>query len=190
MLTHALEHRIKNILLMVSAMASQTMRNTDIETGRTVLADRLRALAHAHDILNDTRWTDASMMEVIANTIAVFPTQQIPIFGPPVSFSPKMAPSLALAVNELGTNAPNYCALSTPNGAVSVEWTSPAKSEADAETLVWRWIETGGPRVTPPSRRGFGTILVENLLAIDFERSVRIIYHPTGVECVLTAPMT
>lgn len=190
MLTHELEHRIKNILSMVSAIASQTFRNTDIETGRTVFADRLRALANAHDILNDTRWTDASMLEVVTNTFAVFPPDQITISGPPVSINPKMALSLALAVNELGTNALKYGALSTPSGAVSVEWSMIAEGDAVGKTLVWRWIETGGPLVTPPSRRGFGTVLVENVLANDFEGLVEMTYHPTGVECVLTAPMT
>jgi PAS domain S-box-containing protein len=190
MLTHELEHRIKNILSMVSAIASQTFRNTDIETGRTVFADRLRALANAHDILNDTRWTDASMLEVVTNTIAIFPPDQITISGPPVSLSPKMALSLALAVNELGTNALKYGALSTPSGAVSVDWSLIAQGDAAGETLVWHWIETGGPLVTPPSRRGFGTVLVENVLANDFEGLVKITYHPAGVECVLTAPMT
>lgn len=189
MLTHELEHRIKNILAMVAAIASQTLRNTDIETGRTVFNDRLRALAKAHDILNDTRWTDASMMQVIENTVAVFPAKQISISGPPISLSPKMALSMALAVNELGTNALKYGALSTPAGTVTIGWTEDVYGDADGGELVWQWTESGGPAVSPPGRRGFGTFLVERVLANDFDGAVRINYQPNGVECVLTAPM-
>lgn len=189
MLTHELEHRIKNILAMVAAIASQTLRNTDIETGRRVLSDRLRALAKAHDILNDTRWTDASINQVIASTAAVFPSQQIQIDGPPVPLTPKMALSLALAVNELGTNSLKYGALSSQDGVVAIDWSWDAAASDGLANLTWRWKESGGPPVGPPTRRGFGSFLVERVLAADFGGSVRINYHLGGVECILVAPM-
>ena len=187
MLTHELEHRIKNILAMVSAIASQTLRNTDIDSARATFNERLRALANAHDILNSTRWTRASLEQVIENSISVFPVEQISISGPALSINPKMALSLALAVNELGTNALKYGALSVPEGAVSIEW-SVADGDKDNKTLTWRWLERGGPSVSPPSRRGFGSFLIERVFGADFNGAVRIEYHPDGVECVLTAP--
>ena len=186
MLTHELEHRIKNILAMVSAIASQTLRNTDIDTGRAVFTERLRALATAHDLLNETHWTDASMMQVIGNTVTVFPVQQITIAGPPIALTPKMALSLALAIHELGTNALKYGALSTPNGRVSITWHIAVEG---AETLVWTWRESGGPLVGKPSRRGFGSFLVERVLATDFEGEVRLDYSDGGLSCTLTAPV-
>ena len=186
MLTHELEHRIKNILAMVSAIASQTLRNTDIDTARTTFNERLRALANAHDILNSTRWTRASMEEVIENSISPFPTEQISISGPSLSINPKMALSLALAVNELGTNALKYGALSVPEGGVTIEWAVDRDDAAAAMT--WRWLEKNGPPVSPPNRRGFGSFLIERVFGADFNGSVRIEYHPHGVECVLTAP--
>jgi PAS domain S-box-containing protein len=185
MLTHELEHRIKNILAMVSAIASQTLRKTDIETGRTVFNERLRALAKAHDLLNETRWTDASMLEVINRTVSVFPVQQISIAGPPIALTPKIALSLALAVNELGTNAMKYGALSVPAGLVDITWQINAEAGG---TLIWTWRETGGPLITNPSRRGFGSFLVERVLATDFEGDVRIEYAESGLSCTLTAP--
>ena len=188
MLTHELEHRIKNTLATVSAIASQTFRNTDIDTGRTVFNERLRALAKAHDLLNDTRWTEASMVQVISSTIAVFPSDQISISGPPIWLSPRMALALALAVNELGTNALKYGALSTPAGSVTIAWSLSDPGPAGDSTLTWRWVEEGGPAVAPPTRRGFGTFLVETMFANDFEGSVQLSYHPEGMECVLTAP--
>ncbi len=187
MLTHELEHRIKNILAMVAAIASQTFRNTDIDTARATFNERLRALANAHDILNSTRWTRASLVEVIENAISPFPTGQIAISGPALSIAPKMALSLALAVNELGTNALKYGALSVSEGVVSIEWSLSDRDEEE-NALTWRWRESGGPPVTPPARRGFGSFLIERVFGADFNGSVRIEYHPGGVECVLTAP--
>jgi PAS domain S-box-containing protein len=187
LLTHELEHRIKNILAMVAAVASQTLRNTDIETASAVFNERLRALANAHDILNKTRWTSASMRQVVENTIAAFPTEQIAISGPTLPINPKMALTLSLAVNELGTNALKYGALSTPEGRVSIEWALEPAAEGEVK-LIWRWRESGGPPVTPPTRRGFGRFLIERVFGADFGGSVRIDYHPDGVECVLTAP--
>ncbi|MET2825911.1 PAS domain-containing sensor histidine kinase [Mesorhizobium shangrilense] len=187
LLTHELEHRIKNILAMVAAIASQTLRNTDIATASATFNERLRALANAHDILNKTRWTSASMRQVIDNTIAAFPVAQISVSGPALPINPKMALTLALAVNELGTNALKYGALSTPDGTVTIEWALVPSAEG-AATLVWRWREAGGPPVTSPTRKGFGRFLIERVFGTDFGGSVRIDYHPDGVECVLTAP--
>jgi len=188
MLTHELEHRIKNILAMVSAIASQTLRGSDIETARAALSERLRALANAHDILNDTRWTSASIRQVIDNTVSAFPSEQIDIAGPALSINPRMALSLALAVNELGTNALKYGALSVSGGKVEIDWSLEAGETDDATSLVWRWRETGGPPVKPPTRRGFGSFLIERVFAADFGGSVRIDHHPDGVECVLSVP--
>jgi PAS domain S-box-containing protein len=187
LLTHELEHRIKNILAMVAAIASQTLRNTDIATASATFNERLRALANAHDILNKTRWTSASMRQVIDNTIAAFPVARISVSGPALPINPKMALTLALAVNELGTNALKYGALSTPEGAVTIEWSLEPTADG-ASRLLWRWRETGGPPVTPPTRKGFGRFLIERVFGTDFGGSVRIDYHPDGVECVLTAP--
>ncbi|WP_421912215.1 PAS domain-containing sensor histidine kinase [Mesorhizobium sp.] len=187
LLTHELEHRIKNILAMVAAIASQTLRNTDIATASATFNERLRALANAHDILNKTRWTSASMRQVIENTIAAFPVAQISISGPALPINPKMALTLALAVNELGTNALKYGALSTPDGAVTIEWSLEPSADG-ASLLIWRWRESGGPPVTPPTRKGFGRFLIERVFGTDFGGSVRIDYKTEGVECVLTAP--
>lgn len=189
LLTHELEHRIKNILAMVAAIASQTLRNTDIVTASATFNERLRALANAHDILNKTRWTSASIREVVDNTIASFPAEQIFISGPALPINPKMALTLALAVNELATNALKYGALSVPEGMVSIEWSLQPSAEMNGQArLVWRWREQGGPPVTPPSRRGFGRFLIERVLGTDFGGSVRIDYNADGVECELNAP--
>ena len=186
LLVHELEHRIKNILAMVSAIATQTLRNTDLVTARTVFTERLAALAKAHDILNQTRWTDASMHQVIESTVSAFPADRIFVTGPQLPINPKMALSLALAVNELATNALKYGALSSTTGRVAIVW-KVEKSETDETCgLSWRWTETGGPKVSPPSRRGFGSLLLERVLATDFGGSVHLDYASDGFNCLLT----
>jgi PAS domain S-box-containing protein len=187
-LTHELEHRIKNILAMVSAIASQTLRNTDLPTASAAFNDRLRALANAHDVLTRSRWTTASLSGVIESTLAHLPADRVEIAGPPVSLPPKAALSLALATNELATNALKYGALSNDDGTVSVQW-SIALGIAGAQTLTWAWTESGGPPVATPARRGFGRFLIERVLATDVAGTVTIDYQPTGVVCTLVAPL-
>ena len=127
------------------------------------------------------------MRQVVENTVAAFATGQISIAGPPLSISPKMALTMALAINELGTNALKYGALSTTAGQVAVTWSLDPSKPADG--LTWQWLESGGPPVIRPARRGFGTFLIERVLATDFGGTVRLDYETDGLECVLTAPI-
>jgi PAS domain S-box-containing protein len=187
MLTHELEHRIKNILATVSAIASQTLRDTDLETARAAFAQRIQALAAAHDILNRTHWAAASLESVVAAAVAPLPADRIRLEGPEAFVGPRRALSLALAVNELATNALKYGSLSMDEGRVEVRWSRETGGTGD-DRLSWTWRELAGPPVAPPARRGFGLFLLERVLATDFGGSARIEFHPDGVECVLTAP--
>jgi PAS domain S-box-containing protein len=187
MLTHELEHRIKNILATVSAIASQTLRNTDIDTARNALNLRLRALADAHDILTKSHWTSASLVSVIRAAVAPLPTDRISIEGPDVAIGPKKALSLALAVNELGTNALKYGALSGVEGKVAIAWSKEIFSDTQ-ERLIWRWTEMLGPPVVQPTRRGFGRFLLDRVLAADFDGQTHIDFLPEGLTCTLSAP--
>lgn len=188
LLTHELEHRIKNILAMVSAIASQTLRNTDLETAAANFGERLRAVSTAHDIMTRTRWTTAGMEEVLRSALAPFATDRMTISGEPVSLGPKMALTLALAVNELGTNAVKYGALSNDTGRVDIAWTLRPSAKGEGRELVWSWVERGGPPVSLPSRRGFGRFLIERVLAADFDGTVKLEYAFDGLECTLVAP--
>jgi PAS domain S-box-containing protein len=187
MLTYELEHRIKNILATVAAIASQTLRGNDMDAARGALNERLRALANAHDILTKTQWTSASLSTVVESSVSPFPADQISIDGPAVTLGPKRALSLALAINELGTNSLKYGALSVPSGSIDVRW-SRELGEDGSPWLLLSWTESGGPKVEPPTRRGFGRFLVERVLAADFKGNVRIDYDQGGVVCTLSAP--
>lgn len=187
MLTHELEHRIKNILAMVSAIASRTLRNTDLETARIAFTERLQALATAHDILTSTKWTSASIGDVVNATIVPLPGEQIEASGPHVMLQPKAALSLALAINELGTNALKYGALSVPHGQVKIDW---SEQVVDGQKMLnWRWVESGGPEVHEPTRNGFGSFLVTRVLGGDFGGTATLSYQKSGVVCELVAPL-
>ena len=187
LLTHELEHRIKNILATVSAIASQTLRGDDMEASRASFNERLRALADAHDLLTRTQWTSASLETVISSAISPFPADRIVVGGPPAVLGPKRALSLALAINELGTNSLKYGALSVADGQVNINW-SKETGEGGEPLIVLSWLESGGPPVVAPTRRGFGRFLIERVLAADFGGTVRIEFNVGGVECILRAP--
>lgn len=187
-LTHELSHRIKNMLAMVSALATQTLRDTTLEAGRDALIQRLGALGTAHDALLGRNWIDAPMQVVIEAATAHLPPERLAITGPYFALSPKMALSMALAVNELGTNALKYGALSNATGRVSIDWTV-EKTNLGERTLRWVWSERGGPSVNPPKRRGFGSLLIKRVLASDFGGEVDVDYDPSGLIVRLSATL-
>lgn len=186
LLTHELSHRIKNILATVLAIASQTLKTADIAVARELLTQRLRALAAAHDLLNSKQWRLAPIREVIEAALAPFGSEAIEVSGPEVAIGPRRALSLTLAVNELATNALKYGALSA-GGTVTLSWARGTDAEG-ADALVLNWTESGGPPVGPPSRRGFGRMLLERVLAADFSGEIRIDFVPSGVVFRLVAP--
>jgi PAS domain S-box-containing protein len=190
LLTHELEHRIKNILATVGAIAAQTMRSGDLVTARENFMKRLSALAEAHNLLTETQWTNASMTGVIRSALSPHdPNHRIHVSGDDLRLSPRMALSLALAVNELATNAMKYGALSVEEGQVDLSWTVHPDNSSD-DQLVWLWTEQNGPVVVPPKRRGFGSVLIEKVLATDFGGHVQVDYNPTGVVAKLVVPLS
>ena len=124
LLARELEHRLKNTMAMVSAIASQTFRTAATkDDARTIFDARLFALNRAHDILTRSSWTSASMPTVVEGALAPHRDERIPTSGPAVELTAKQALSLALALHELATNATKYGALSVPGGTISCEWT-------------------------------------------------------------------
>ena len=180
-LTHELAHRIKNLLAMIAAIASQTLRSGTLETARGAFLERIRALGNAHDVLLQTQWASASILEVLKNATAHLPEGRVLLNGPDLALEPRKALSLSLAVNELGTNALKYGALSTDVGTVAMSWTLGGRDAAGVSPFRWSWLESGGPTVEQPTRRGFGTFLIDRVLAADFDGTVEIDYRPEGL---------
>jgi PAS domain S-box-containing protein len=190
LLINELNHRVKNTLTIVQAIANQSFKGerSDPET-RMTFEGRLFALAKAHDVLTRENWESADLHEIIAEVITPYTQQsgnRFTIDGPHLRLAPSMAVSLAMAIHELATNAAKYGALSVASGRVTIRW---MVEHADTERLVLRWEEKGGPPVSPPTRKGFGTRLIERSLAQELSGDVQLRYESSGLVCIVNAPM-
>jgi len=189
LLSAELQHRIKNTLAVVGAIANQTMRGDNVAAAREAFADRLMTLSHAHDILLRTSWTNAPIREVLNGALAPHRSGQghIRASGPDLDLQPKQALALAVAVHELATNVAKYSALAG-NGRVEIVWSTGTINEVPSFRFIW--TESGGPPVSQPASTGFGSRLIERMLGNDFAGKVDISYRPDGVACELIAPLS
>ena len=190
-LAEELQHRIKNTLAMVGAIANQTMRGESVDAARNAFTARLVTLSRAHDLLTQKNWLSASIGDVVEGALAPHRTgqQRIDVSGPDLLLQPQQALAIALAVHELATNAVKYGALSDASGKVSIAWST--GDVANLPTFRFAWTEAGGPAVVEPkpSQKGFGSRLIERLLSNDFGGAVLVTYAVDGVVCELTAPL-
>jgi two-component sensor histidine kinase len=187
LMVHELNHRVKNTLATVQAIAVQTLRASDTAVVGALLS-RLQALAAAHDVLTRESWQEADLCDVVASALAAHggaESGRFLISGPPVKLLPREAVALAMALHELATNALKYGALSpnTPLGRVELNWTD------NGGRLCLVWKERGGPLVSPPTRRGFGTRLIERSLSQDLEGEITLAFEPEGVTCTVDAAL-
>ncbi|WP_284944076.1 PAS domain S-box protein [Acidisoma cladoniae] len=191
LLMQELAHRVKNTLAVVLGMTSQTLRGTGpVADMREALTARLLALAQAHDVLMQGSWTEASLRALVEGAAALHgqgDPARLRVDGPDVTLGPQAALSFALVLHELATNAVKYGALSTTEGHISVRWwLEETKTEPHLRFL---WQETEGPIVTPPTRQGFGTRLIERSLAQGLGATVELAYPATGVVFRLNTPL-
>jgi PAS domain S-box-containing protein len=193
MLVRELQHRVNNTLALVSAIANQTFRlhrGRDTAAAVAAFSNRISALGQAHTILTHESWRDADMDEIVNGALAPYREGgRINVSGPGVRLASRRALSLALALNELATNAAKYGALSSDEGRVEVEWWIDDQ-QSDTRRLHLRWSESRGPKVSVPKRTSFGTRLIRDMLSADFNGEVELQYLPTGVVCTLVAPLT
>ncbi len=190
LLNHELSHRMKNLLAMVQAIAASTLRGaTDIDAAREVLGSRLVALGKAHDVLLGGAAESAPLSAVVREGVGVHEAAgtRIAFLGPEVDIGGKAALSLALTLHELTTNAVKYGALSRPDGRVSLV-ASLVEAEAGPNLRI-AWTESGGPPVVPPSRKGFGSRLIERGLTAQVGARLALDYPRAGATCVIEAPL-
>ncbi|RYG34354.1 MAG: PAS domain S-box protein [Burkholderiales bacterium] len=187
LVVNELNHRVKNTLAMIQAVAVQTFRDANnLPQAQATFSARIMALARANDLLTGENWEGASLSDIVAGVSVAHGGNQPGRFsasGPVVRLSPKVALSLSMAMHELATNAIKYGSLSVAEGAIAVTWT------LNDGRLRIEWRESGGPPVQAPEKRGFGSRLVERGLAGEMGGSARIEFAPTGVVCVIDAPM-
>jgi PAS domain S-box-containing protein len=167
LLVNELNHRVKNTLAIVQSLAQQSFKTmTSPEESRRAFDARLSALAAAHNLLTRQSWEKASLDEVLTAAITATAgarADQVSLRGPNVTLGPQTAVSVAMAAHELCTNAIKYGALSNETGRISITWDIAQKGKEARMHL--QWIETGGPPVAAPERKGFGSKLIERGLA-------------------------
>jgi PAS domain S-box-containing protein len=190
LLIDEINHRVKNTLATVQSFASQSLRNaTSLDEGRAAFEARLIALSKSHDVLTRQHWEGADLIDVVNGAIAPYRGRsgqtRFRIDGEKVRLRPKAVLALSLAFHELATNAVKYGALSNDSGCVSVDW----RVDPQSQRFELRWRESGGPAVQPPSRRGFGSRLVERGLAQDIAGKARLSFSDAGVVCAIEAPL-
>ena len=188
LLMQELAHRVKNTLAMIQAIASQTLRGaSSLEAANETFTARLGALARAHDLLVGGVRAHAAMADIAASIIGIQgDPARFRLGGPDVVLGPRAALALTLVLHELATNAVKYGSLSSPAGTVSLSWRIDEIDGAPQFRL--RWQESGGPPVTPPSRRGFGSRLIERTFPSPSGRAESA-YLPTGLVFTLDTPL-
>lgn len=181
-----LNHRVKNTLASVQSVALQTsMAVSDPREFFIAFDGRVRALVMAHDLLTANAWQGSRLEDVVKRTLAPYAARngvghRVEMQGPSLRLRPEAAVTLHMAFHELATNAAKYGALSVPDGAVTVDW---VVETGDPASVIITWAERGGPPVTAPTRRGFGSNLLETGLARELGGKVKLSFEPAGVIC-------
>jgi PAS domain S-box-containing protein len=191
-LARELDHRVKNVLAVVQAIASQTVRASgSLEGFAEAFEGRLGALARAHGLLTSTGWAGADLRGLAEQTLEPYldGAAEVAVGGPSLALPPRRAVAVAMVLHELATNAAKHGALSVPGGRVAVGW-EVGEGEGGARRVRLAWEEAGGPAVgAAPGRKGFGTALIEQSLRYDLEGTGGLRFEPDGLRCELSFPL-
>jgi two-component sensor histidine kinase len=186
-----LHHRMKNTLAIVEAITSQSLKTANsLEEATRTIADRLHALGVAHDLLVSERWSGAGCRTLIEGAVKAFQSKsldQFEIAGDNITVSSGPAISLSMVIHELCTNAVKHGALSAPSGRVSISWSIFSKDNLKRFKFLWK--ERGGPPVHEPSRKSFGSRLIEQALPGQLQGEARLRFEPDGLSCEINIPL-
>jgi two-component sensor histidine kinase len=183
-----LNHRVKNTLATVQAMASHTLRSTsDPQEFSTRFQQRLQALSRAHNQLTRSSWEGAEVAEIVREQLELEGhRERVTASGPPAFLDAQSSLALAMVLHELGTNARKYGALSVPDGRLSLSWEI-GRENGEAR-LQLEWTERGGPLVRAPKNSGFGMALIRmSLRGVGGQTDLQ--FDPEGVRCRLDVPL-
>jgi light-regulated signal transduction histidine kinase (bacteriophytochrome)/ActR/RegA family two-component response regulator len=181
-----LDHRVKNTLANIEALVKQTSLSADsLSAFVEGLAARIQSMAKAHSLLSQSRWEGVSIRSLLLEELDPYiqGTPRFETVGPDLVLTSKSALALSLAIHELATNAAKFGALSVDGGRVAIRW-----SLTESGGLDLSWTESGGPAVVPPTRRGFGSTLIERALAMETEGQATLRYLADGVICDVALP--
>jgi PAS domain S-box-containing protein len=179
------EHRSKNVLANVQAIVTVSQSDTP-EGLKRAIEGRIRALASVHSLFVETRWRGANLQTIAKNELAPYSQadeRRVQIYGPPLLLAPDIAQAMAMTLHELATNAAKYGALSAPDGRIDLKW-----SRDGAGTLILHWTEIGGPAVQKPTRRGFGSRIIERMIG-QLNGKIGFDWRADGLVCQITFDM-
>jgi len=180
------EHRTKNILSTVLATVRLSRADTSDDL-KQLIEGRIAALAKVHGLFVQSRWAGAELHSLATQELSPYcgeTERRVRIDGAPVMLEPNMAQTVAISLHELATNAAKYGSLSAADGRVEITW-----SRATDGRLSLRWIESGGPPVTPPTHRGFGRSIMENIITGQLKGEVRFDWRDQGLACEIALPL-
>ena len=165
---------------------------SDPKVVRQAIEARLFALSRSHDLLTRENWESAGLRDIVQDTLEPFRAaegraERFVLMGENIRFPPKIALALGIVFNELATNAAKYGALSNAVGSILVEWTK--ESTAEGDRLLLHWQEKDGPFVTTPSRKGFGSRVIERSVIHELEGTLDLDFRPDGLACTMTIPI-
>jgi PAS domain S-box-containing protein len=192
MMIDELNHRVKNTLSTVQSIVWQALRKpSEPEVIRESIESRLLALSRSHDLLTRENWEGAGLLDLLIEVLEPFGVaddraERIVITGENIRISPKAALALGIAFHELATNAVKYGAFSNDAGSIHIGWRTDPTPEGN--WLILHWQEKDGPPVTPPSRKGFGSQVIERGLAYELDGTVHLEYRADGVICTINVP--
>ena len=188
-LLREVNHRSKNMLSLVQAIASQTAAREPREFVRQ-FSERIRALAASQDLLVKSHWQGIDIEELVKSQLAHFRdllSGRIEVKGPPLRITASAAQSIGMAIHELATNAGKYGALSSVSGRIAIAWSLKEASNG-TRRFALSWIESGGPPVPVPARRGFGSIVVEIMPRMELDAEAGLQFAPEGLRWHLDCP--
>jgi two-component sensor histidine kinase/integral membrane sensor domain MASE1 len=186
MLVSELDHRVKNVLATVSAVASRTLTaSLSAAEFAAKLAGRIKSMAATHELISRREWNAISVRELVQRELAPYTARKnTDLRGPDLTLSPDAGQALSMVLHELATNAAKHGALSTDKGRVSVRW----NRARDALRIVW--LECGGPAVHPPREHGYGTDVIRNLVPYELAGTVDLVFASEGLRCVINIPVS
>jgi PAS domain S-box-containing protein len=190
MLAAELDHRVKNVLSRVAVAAMYTRQGSrSMDEFVRALDGRIQSMAAAHALLSESRWHGVGISDLVRHQLAPYATAgNAAVSGPDVMLSAAETQALAMVIHELVTNAAKYGALSTPSGSVSLDWDQMPGADGTPRLLM-TWHETGGPPVVAPSRSGYGTSLIRDLIPHELGGKVELELAPAGVSCRIEVPL-
>jgi len=191
LLQHELTHRVKNTLANVQSLAMETLRTaTTLDAFRETFLARLVALSKTHKLLTQGEWEGAALRDVVETELAPYlgdDQARWTASGADIQLPPKMALAFGMAFHELATNAAKYGAFSVPGGKIGVTWQ--ARAAETGRRLHLSWVETGGPVLETPAKKGFGSRLISESLAFELDGDVRMDFEPAGLRCTFDVPL-